>query len=90
MTKERKKGNRTIERSFTFGDSFGLYDSMTKKKGWQWVERWGQEPYRAIWINPQKLTTFTYCEGDLTRVICDDQGAFLDELREANEFYKQF
>ena len=90
MKQERKKGNRTIERRFTMGDSYSLYDSMTRKKGWFWIERWGQEPYRSVWINPQRLTTFTYCEGDLIRVTCDNQGAFLDELREANEFYKQY
>lgn len=87
---ERKKGNRTIKRSFTMGESFSLYNSMTRKKGWFWIERWGQEPYRSVWINPQKLSTFTYCEGDLIKVICDDRKAFLDELREANVFYKQY
>ncbi len=87
---ERKKGNRTIERGFTLGESFSLYHSLTRKKGWRWVERWGSEPHRAIWINPRKLTTYTYCEGDLMRVICDNQVAFLDELRETNDFYKQF
>lgn len=88
--KERKKNNRTIERSFTLADSYGLYNTLTKKKGWQSVGRWGQEPARSVWINPKKLTTYTYCEGDLIKVICDNQDAFLDELREANEFYQQY
>ncbi len=90
MKQKRKKGNRTVERSFTLADSFSLYDSMTKKKGWSLVGRWTQEPNRKVWINPKRLTTFTYCEGDLIKVICDDRKAFVDELREANEFYKQY
>ncbi len=30
---ERKKGNRTIKRGFTLADSYGLYNSMTRKNG---------------------------------------------------------
>lgn len=90
MPKERKKGNRTIERSFTLEDSFSFFERKIREKGYRWVERWGLEPYRSVWINPKELTTFTYCEGDLIKVICDDQAAFLDELRDNNEYYKQF
>lgn len=90
MKQERKKGNRTIERSFTMYHSLTVFDLISRKKGYKWVERWGDEPYRSVWINPKELTVYTYCEGDLIKVICDDRVAFLDELREANEFYKQF
>ena len=90
MTKERKNGNRTVERSFTLTHSLTVFDLICRRKSNLWIERWGDEPYRSVWINPKELTTTTYCEGDITKVICDNQGAFLDELREVNEFYKQY
>ncbi len=90
MSKERKKGNRTIERSFTFADGVAIFHVMSRKRGFKYIDRWGKVPARSVWINPKERIVYTYCEGDLIKVTCDNQGAFLIELREANEFYKQF
>ena len=42
--------------------------------------------YDFNWVmaNPENLTYYTYCEGDVTRIICKDVSAF---LRESHEIY---
>jgi len=90
MSKERKNGNCTIERGFTLFSSMSIFVEYNTKKNYLYVERWALEPYRFVWINPKEKIIFTYCEGDLMKVTCDNQAAFLEQLRENNEFYREF
>jgi hypothetical protein len=68
----------------------GIFDDLTpdKFKGWQYVEGWNDGPYRVVWVNFELRATFTYCEGDLTLVVCDDDATFKTELLDCGECYK--
>ena len=55
--------------------------------GWHYVESWIEGPYRVVWVNYEFRATFTYCEGDLTLVVCGDEETFNKELADAERFY---
>lgn len=58
-----------------------------ERPGWQYVEGWIDGPYRVVWISYEHLATFTYCEGDLTLVVCDDRESFDMEIRDGEVCY---
>ncbi len=57
------------------------------RDGWQYIERWIDGPYRVVWVSWEHKATFTYCEGDLTLVVCRDDEAFKKELVDAEKCY---
>lgn len=55
--------------------------------GWYYVEGWNDGKYRSVWINDVELMTFTYCEGDLTLVVCGTPERYRVEMAQTAEFY---
>ena len=57
------------------------------------AERWMQYDtdqdawYFGVWVNPQKLLTLTYADGDWTLVVCPDAAHYNAEIADANRFY---
>jgi hypothetical protein len=57
------------------------------RPGWQYIDGWIDGPYRVVWVSFEYRATFTYCEGDLTLVTCDDEATFRKELADAERYY---
>lgn len=56
---------------------------------WTYMESWSNG-YRAVWSNYAEMSTFTYCEGDLTLVICGTLERFAREMEEGDRFYREY
>ena len=66
------------------------YDSVSGGTGeWNGVEEWGDDCYREVWACPKKQSILTYCEGDLTLVVCDTAEEYEAEYARAEQFYQQ-
>lgn len=65
------------------------YDRTLLAQGWQQYDTEQDAWYFGIWINPEKLETFTYAEGDTNHVIAPSIKAFRAELDRLYEFHPQ-
>jgi hypothetical protein len=50
-------------------------------------EAWCSWPYRIVWVSYEHRVILTFCEGDLTYIQHDTEGAFGRELRDCHTFY---
>jgi len=82
-----ERGNRVYPGS-RHGDRY-LYDFKvcTKEKGWRQYDTSQDAWYFGMWVHMEEMLTFTYCEGDLTLVVCPTKESFKAELDNAAEFY---
>lgn len=66
-----------------------LYDfgACTSQRGWAQFDSEQDASYYGNWINPAKRMWFSYCEGDTTLVICDNDTEFVSYVRESVEWY---
>ncbi|MFP4661958.1 MAG: hypothetical protein ACLFPF_07205 [Halanaerobiales bacterium] len=55
--------------------------------GWEHVENWSDEPFRTIYKHDESKAIFTYCEGDLTMKVFDNQQDYNNWLDECSKFY---
>lgn len=45
--------------------------------------------FRSVWVSNLDRATITYCEGDITLVLCEDKATFDLEIAHAEAFYKE-
>lgn len=64
------------------------FDRCTYANGWAQVDTYQDASYFGIWTNPDLREIVTYCEGDVTREICDDDGDYRAALVACLTFYK--
>ena len=43
----------------------------------------------GVWYHEQKQAVFTFCEGDMTLVMCQTEEGWREELAEMDAFYKE-
>ncbi|RKJ86182.1 hypothetical protein D6R50_17935 [Aeromonas veronii] len=65
------------------------YDRTLLAQGWQQYDTDQDAWYFGIWINTQKLETFTYAEGDTHHVIAPNVEAFRAELARLYQYHPQ-
>jgi hypothetical protein len=65
------------------------YDRTLLALGWQQYDTDQDAWYFGIWINPKKLETFTYAEGDTSHVIAPSIEAFCAELARLYQYHPQ-
>jgi hypothetical protein len=54
---------------------------------WKQFDTHQDASYFGMWVNVEKLMTFTYCEGDRILVVCPDVDHLRAELQDAAQFY---
>ena len=65
------------------------YDRTLLAQGWQQYDTEEDAWYYGIWINTEKLATFTYAEGDTSHVIAPNVEAFRAELARLCQYHPQ-
>lgn len=65
------------------------YDLTLLAQGWQQYDTEEDAWYFGIWINTEKLETFTYAEGDTSHVIAPNVEAFRAELARLYQYQPQ-
>lgn len=70
------------------GDCRYYYDfeALSTDDWRQWDTR-NDASYWGMWVNLKARMTFTYCEGDRTLVVCEDDAHLKAELDDAVRFY---
>ena len=88
------RSERTNERGNLIREAFAGrdrylwdFDKDFTADGWQQYDTDQDAHYFGMWVNPKRLETFTYCEGDVELVICSDVEHYNAEIANANEFY---
>lgn len=82
-----ERGN-LVYRGSRHGERY-LYDFKicTAAKGWRQYDTSQDDWYFGVWVHMEEMLTFTYCEGDLSLVVCPTKESFKAELDDAAEFY---
>ncbi|EOD53400.1 hypothetical protein [Aeromonas molluscorum] len=75
------RGNHQADRYY--------YDRILLAQGWQQYDTAQDAWYFGIWINTEKLETFTYAEGDTNHVIAPNVEAFRAELARLYQYHPQ-
>ncbi|MNF42298.1 hypothetical protein D3C84_233440 [compost metagenome] len=65
------------------------YDRTLLAQGWQQYDTEEDDWYFGIWINTERLETFTYAEGDTCHVIAPNAEAFRAELARLYQYHPQ-
>jgi hypothetical protein len=65
------------------------YDRTLLAQGWQQYDTEEDAWYFGIWVNTEKLETFTYAEGDTSHVIAPNVEAFRSELARLYQYHPQ-
>ncbi|MFQ2239879.1 hypothetical protein ACK31Z_05980 [Aeromonas dhakensis] len=65
------------------------YDRTLLTQGWQQYDTEEDAWYFGIWINTEKLETFTYAEGDTCHVMAPNVEAFRAELARLYQYHPQ-
>lgn len=78
-----------IDRGSHHTSRYHYDDRLTASDGWQQYDTDQDAWYFGIWINSEKLETFTYAEGDTINVIAPDIEAFRAELARLYEHHPQ-
>lgn len=78
-----------IDRGSHHSSRYHYDDRLTASAGWQQYDTEQDAWYFGIWINPVKLETFTYAEGDTSHVIAPSIEAFRAELVRLYEYHPQ-
>ena len=72
--------NSTERYEYDFGECSGA-------NGWAQVDTGQDASYYGNWANPEKLQTFSYCEGDTTRCTCETPEEFVRQMRETKRWH---
>jgi hypothetical protein len=66
-------------------DAFALGTFLPE--GFYDVEAWASNPYRLVWKNDQLRVIVSYCEGDVTVTVDDNDESYAAQMRSATVFY---
>lgn len=89
---EKKDEHRMIHRGSVLRlDIYRSDDSEARKRipyYFKEIYEWNDASFRTVWASCWDKAIITYCEGDISVVVCDSDEAYNQEYREAHEFYK--
>lgn len=86
-TDDTKDGN-TILRTFYSSERYLIdFADDFKSEGWMQFDTDQDASYFGVWVNPTKLMTLSYAEGDWTLVICPDSDRYNRSVQRMCEFY---
>ena len=85
-TRINQFGNRVTE-EFCEGDRYHYDFLFQKEPGWRQYDTDQDASYFGIWVNVEKRTIFTFCEGDTIFTKCPTLDTFKAELDHMAEFY---
>lgn len=79
----------TIERSFNpMTDRYAFdFKRCTYADGWFQVDTYQDAGYFGIWTNPTLRQIVTYAEGDITKVLCDTDEEYAEQVRDCCDHY---
>lgn len=83
---------RRNERGNLVFDSFASinrYFFDTRLKGFEQFDTEQDAWYFGVWVSAEHLCTVTYCEGDITVVICEDKDHYNAEIQSYIDFYEE-
>ena len=82
------RGNK-ITRGFVFcGERYFFdFEYCKPSNGWKQFDTDQDAWYFGMWVNPVKLQTITYAEGDIIIVDCPDVEHYNAEIEDAIKFY---
>ncbi len=83
---ENERGN-LVMRGFRPGTRYEYDEKLTKAVGWAQYDTHQDAEYFGVWVSIKELATFTYCEGDITLVICPSKEHLGAELEDAERVY---
>lgn len=52
------------------------FQHCTYANGWAQIDTYQDASYFGVWTNPERREIVTYCEGDITMEICDDDNDY--------------
>lgn len=85
---ETNKHGNIVTRSFADLDRYHFdVNVCSASKGWKQYDTDQDAWYFGVWVNPEKLLTMSYAEGDVTLVTCISEESYHAELKEMAEFY---
>jgi len=77
-----------VQRFFVGGDRYHFdFEVCTAATGWAQYDTEQDASYFGVWVHRGRREIVTFCEGDLTRVICPTQAVFEAELAAMAEYY---
>lgn len=82
---ERRASGAIVHRS-TGGDAV-VYKLTPHDAGWKSYPTSQDASYFYVRVNPGKREIYTYAEGDISHVICEDQRQFWAELQDMAQFF---
>ena len=76
-----------IIREFAPTDRY-VYDfgPCSSKNGFAQLDTAQDASYYGMWANPEKRIIVSYCEGDVTTTICDNDKEFVEEIDRIADF----
>jgi hypothetical protein len=87
--KETNCRGNFIERGFRENCERYVFDfeELLPKDGWEQFDTKQDAWYFGVWVNKKTMQTFTYAEGDTTKVTCPTLESFKAELEDMVKFY---
>ena len=84
------KEGRVIQRAFRPSERYvvDFADNRTQE-GWMQFDTGQDAPYYGVWVNPTKLQTLSYAEGDWALVTCESEEWYNAELLDMCEFHDE-
>jgi hypothetical protein len=63
------------------------FERCSHKNGWTQYDTDQDAWYFGVWVHVEERLTFTYCEGDISLVVCKDEESFQAELADMARCY---
>ncbi len=70
------------------GDRYMFDHHLKASDGWMQYDTAQDASYFGVWVNPKRMATITFAEGDVSIVICKTPKAYNAEIEKMNEFYE--
>lgn len=85
---ERRASGALVHRSFiSNGDTGSTAHMRPRSEGWLRYPTSQDAWYYGVWANPVKLQTLSYCEQDVTHIVCETQEQFDAEMADMARFH---
>lgn len=85
-----QKEGRVIQRAFGESERYAVdFADNRTKEGWMQFDTEQDAWYYGVWVNPAKLQTLTYAEGDWSLVTCESKEWYNAELEDMCRFHDE-